>query len=53
MVEGYRATACIKELCDEQSMDAPILSQIHAILFDGKEPLSAIQALMGRGLRAE
>jgi glycerol-3-phosphate dehydrogenase len=34
-------------------MDAPILSQIHAILFDGKEPLSAIQALMGRGLKAE
>ena len=53
VVEGYRATACIKELCDEQSMDAPILSQIHAILFDGKEPLSAIQALMGRGLKAE
>lgn len=43
----------MKRLCDEQGMDAPILSQIHAILYEGQEPLSALQALMNRGLKAE
>ena len=53
VIEGYRATDCMKRLCDEKDMDAPILSQIHAILYDGQEPLSALQALMSRGLKAE
>jgi glycerol-3-phosphate dehydrogenase (NAD(P)+) len=53
VVEGYRATDCMKRLCDEKGMDAPILSQIHAILYEGQEPLSALQKLMSRGLKAE
>lgn len=53
VVEGYRAAECMKRLCDEREMDAPILSQIHAILYGGQEPRSALQALMSRGLKAE
>ena len=53
VVEGYRATDCMKRLCDERGVDAPILSQIYAILFGGQEPLSALQALMSRNLKAE
>ncbi len=53
VVEGYRATDCMKRLCDEKGMDAPILSQIHTILYGGQDPLSALQALMSRGLKAE
>ena len=53
VVEGYRATDCMKRLCQERAVDAPILSQIHAILYDGKEPLQALQALMSRGLKSE
>lgn len=53
VVEGYRATLCLKQLCDQQQIDAPILSQIHAILYEGKEPMAALQALMSRELKAE
>lgn len=53
VVEGYRATDCMKRLCDERGVDAPILSQIHAILYGGQEPLAALQALMSRDLKAE
>ncbi|MEM1221495.1 MAG: NAD(P)H-dependent glycerol-3-phosphate dehydrogenase [Verrucomicrobiota bacterium] len=53
VVEGYRATRCLKELCLQKSVDAPILSQIHAILYDRKEPLAALQSLMNRELKAE
>ena len=53
VVEGYRATDCMKRLCEERAVDAPILSQIYAILYEGKEPLQALQALMSRGLKSE
>jgi glycerol-3-phosphate dehydrogenase (NAD(P)+) len=53
VVEGYRATECLKRLCVEKHVDAPILSQIHAILYQGKVPLEALQALMNRGLKSE
>lgn len=53
VVEGYRATECMKRLCEQKEVDAPILSQIHAILYEGKEPLSALQALMSRELKSE
>lgn len=53
VVEGYRATECMKRLCEERDVDAPILSQIHAILYEGTEPLSALQALMSRNLKSE
>lgn len=53
VVEGYRATECMKRLCEAKEVDAPILSQIHAILYAGKEPLAALQALMSRELKSE
>jgi len=53
VVEGHRATACFHELCEQRGIDAPILSQIHAILEDGKEPGEALRVLMSRELKAE
>jgi len=53
VVEGYRATLCLKQLCAQQQVDAPILSQIYAILYEKKPPLEALQALMQRGLKSE
>ena len=32
---------------------SPILREMHAILFEGKVPASAIKALMTRGLKRE
>jgi len=53
VVEGYLATECLYRICNEKKMDAPILGVIHAILYDGLEPLAAMQQLMTRGLKAE
>ena len=53
VVEGYRAARCIKELCQKNNQDAPILSEVYSILYEGKEPQSALNALMARDLKAE
>lgn len=53
VVEGYRATECMQQLCGQKALDAPILKEIHAVLYDGKDPQLALQALMSRGLKEE
>ena len=53
VVEGYRATECIQQLCHQKGLDAPILAQIHAVLYEQKDPRLALQALMNRELRSE
>lgn len=53
VVEGYRATQCLKALCAQRGVDAPILNQIHDICYTGTDPLQALQALMTRELRNE
>jgi len=53
VVEGYRATDCMQRLCDDKSLVAPILSQIHAVLYDQKDPQLALQSLMSRDLKSE
>lgn len=53
VVEGYRACECLYRICKEKNVDAPILGVIHAILYEGLEPLTAMQQLMARDLKAE
>lgn len=53
VVEGYKTTESFAELCAERKIDAPILLEIHAILFGGKKPAAALSALMTRGLKRE
>lgn len=53
VVEGYRATDCIQQLCQQKGLDAPILAQIHAVLFEGKDSRLALQSLMSRELKSE
>lgn len=53
VVEGYRATQCLHQICAEKQVDAPILNVVYAILYDGLEPLTAMQQLMTRDLKAE
>jgi len=53
VVEGYKTTESFHGLCIEKKIDAPILREMHAILFEGKVPASAIKALMTRGLKRE
>jgi glycerol-3-phosphate dehydrogenase (NAD(P)+) len=53
VVEGYRTTESFHGLCVERKIDAPILREMHAILFEGKAPALALNALMTRGLKRE
>lgn len=52
-VEGYRTARCFYEICKEKGIEAPILEQIHGILFEGVEAMAALKALMSRELKPE
>lgn len=53
VVEGYRTTAAFNQLCRENEIQAPILSQVHAVLYEGLTPEAAIGRLMSRDLKRE
>jgi glycerol-3-phosphate dehydrogenase (NAD(P)+) len=53
VVEGYKTTESFAGLCAERGIDAPILRETHAILFQGKKPAAALAALMTRELKRE
>jgi len=53
VVEGYRTTEAFAGLCAARKIDAPILNEMRAILFAGKQPGAALAALMGRELKRE
>lgn len=53
VVEGYMTTEAFASLCVSRGIDAPILREIHAILFEAKKPAAALAALMGRELKRE
>ena len=53
VVEGYRSAASFHELCVKKGLQAPILSQVYAVLYDGLRPDAAIGALMSRDLKRE
>jgi glycerol-3-phosphate dehydrogenase (NAD(P)+) len=53
VVEGYQTTESFASLCAGKNIDAPILREMHAILFAGKQPAAALNALMTRGLKRE
>lgn len=53
VVEGYQTTRAFAELCAVRKIDAPILAQVKAVLFDGQRPADALSALMMRGLKEE
>lgn len=53
VVEGYKTTQAFHDLCEKRGIDAPILRETHAILFEGKAPAAAISSLMTRELKGE
>ena len=53
VVEGYKTTQSFWELCSEKKINAPILRETHAILFEGKAPAAALSSLMTRELKCE
>ncbi len=53
VVEGYRTTQSFHGLCVEKGIDAPILREMHGILFEGRSPAEALRSLMTRTLKPE
>jgi glycerol-3-phosphate dehydrogenase (NAD(P)+) len=53
VVEGYETTRSFAGLCTERGIDAPILREMNAILFEGRRPADAISSLMMRELKRE
>lgn len=53
VVEGYRTTQCLWQMCKQKKIEAPILGCIYSILYEGLEPMAALQQLMARDLKAE
>ncbi|MBN1404050.1 MAG: NAD(P)-dependent glycerol-3-phosphate dehydrogenase [Opitutales bacterium] len=52
-VEGYRSCESFMQICEQKGIDAPILSQVYALLYKGMKPSDAIAALMSRDLKPE
>lgn len=53
VAEGVYATKCFYGLAQSLSLDLPITTAVHRILFEGLSPDAAIQQLMMRPLRRE
>jgi glycerol-3-phosphate dehydrogenase (NAD(P)+) len=53
VVEGYKTTESFAGLCAARGIDAPILREMQAILFEGKRPAAALASLMSRDLKRE
>ena len=53
VAEGVKTTKSAYELSRRHNVEMPIVEQVHAILYQGKEPRQAVTDLMGRSLREE
>lgn len=53
VVEGYRTTKALHDLCLAKGISAPILGEVYAILYEGKKPADALMSLMTRELKRE
>jgi glycerol-3-phosphate dehydrogenase (NAD(P)+) len=53
VVEGVPAAKAVHQVADRLGVEMPISQQIYRILYEGKEPRAAVDALMGRALRPE
>lgn len=53
VVEGYETTESFAGLCSAKRIEAPILNEVHAVLFADRLPADALAALMTRGLKQE
>lgn len=53
VVEGYFATQAFYELCQRENLDAPILSEVYRVVYQGQPPAQALRNLMTRDLKRE
>jgi len=48
VVEGIRTTQAAFKIAGQLGVEMPITSELHHVLFEGKSPKSAVEALMNR-----
>lgn len=53
VVEGHRSADAFHGLCLEKGITAPIMTEVHSILYSAKKPAEALHALMTRELKRE
>ena len=53
VAEGVKTTEAVHALGASRGLDLPITAQVHAVLFEGKNPAEAVRELMTRPLRGE
>lgn len=53
VVEGYWAADCFHQLLETKNFEAPILSELHQVLYSNKPAQEAILSLMNRSLKTE
>ncbi len=53
VAEGVPTTRSIHELAGTMGLDLPITREVHAVLFEAKEPRRALVSLMGREFKCE
>jgi len=53
VAEGVRTTRSVHELSQQMGVEMPIVEQVHAILYQDKDPRQALSDLMTRALKQE
>jgi glycerol-3-phosphate dehydrogenase (NAD(P)+) len=53
VAEGVRTARSAYELAQRERVDMPITAEVYKALYEGKSPISAVESLLGRALRAE
>lgn len=53
VVEGVPAAKAVHQVAERLDVEMPISQQVYRILYEGKSPRSAVDALMGRALKPE
>lgn len=53
VAEGVRTTRSVYQLARKYNVEMPITNAVHAILFEGKKPIDAVNELMGRSAKKE
>lgn len=53
VAEGYPTTRSAWQLARKMGVSTPIIAETHAVLYEGKDPASAVRDLTARGTKAE
>jgi len=53
LVEGYPTTRAAHRLARQKQTPTPIIDEVYALLYEGKEPKHAVRDLISRAFKAE